>query len=48
MSGEGFYFLSKVFDHKQVKKDQVNLMIKLLDIKTKFLSTLYVKINLHI
>ena len=39
MSGGGFYFFIQVFHHELVDTDQVSLMIKLLDIKTKSLST---------
>ena len=38
-SGGGFYFSTQVFHHELVDTDQISLMIKLSDIKTKSLST---------
>ena len=39
MNGEEFCFLIQVLDHQQVHTEQVSLMIKLSDIKTKSIFT---------
>ena len=39
MNGGGFYFFIQVFHHEVVDTDQVSLMIKLSDVKTKSLSS---------
>ena len=39
MNGEEFHFLIQVVDHQRLNTEQVSLMIKLSDIKTKSIST---------